>query len=593
MTSLPRSEDFQQKSHVGVRLLSYLLTFSFIVTLAASSYVLYSDYDRGISQFQDHLRQIQTSYQQSVSYSLWNFDNRQIESQLNGILNFPGVVYVYIESRNKLVQSAGDIYARTDQQYSFELTHQSASQNYHLGNLYINVDYTGLYDDLKHKAVTIILSQFVKTFSVSIFVLFLVRALITRRLNTMAEWAQEFSLNNLDKALEFPGGKVRYDELDMVADAINRMRDTLKQDAQERELSKQQLMQTKEQLSVAIDNASLGFARYFPEIDRLECNNHFARQLATTQHELEAMVRPMEHVRDLIRGIKGPEQRERINQLMYGRISRIHGEFTMVNFRNDKCYFDITLQILQFNESRPKEILICIVDKTKEQAAGRQAQELAISLENKVTQRTEELYEEQQRANNTIRKLQARLERSVNSARSSSTNRFKRLLVDEFNTHFKGQRLPGRLPVYRQYLDICLSDQMQAIDVTGTVRDLIERSEILKDISVTTRLPFSLIISESPELLDFVLSQLFEQESFIGTTDNIEIDIKVGTESAEVKMTFQLSETLETLPDHPNGELLTYIASSRFKYHLTRELTAPDRVTTTIGLHLMTDNLPD
>ncbi|WP_300428353.1 hypothetical protein [uncultured Thalassolituus sp.] len=591
--TISKHDDFQQKSHVGVRLLSYLLAFSFFVTLAASVYVLYSDYDRGISQFQNHLSQIQSSYQQSVSYSLWNFDNRQIESQLNGILNFPGVVYVYIESRNKLVQSAGDIYARTDQQYSFELTHQSASQNYHLGNLYINVDYTGLYDDLKHKAVTIILSQFVKTFSVSIFVLFLVRSLITHRLNTMAEWARGFSLNNLDQALEFDGGKTRYDELDMVADAINRMRDTLKQDAHEREQSKQQLIQTKEQLSVAIDNASLGFARYFPELDRLECNNHFARQLATTQHELEAMVRPMEHIRDLIRGIKGPEQRERINQLLYGRISRIHGEFTMVNFRNDKCYFDITLQILQFNESRPKEILICIVDKTKEQAAGRQAQELAISLENKVTQRTEELYEEQQRANNTIRKLQARLERSINSARSTSSNQFKKLLTEELSRNFADKDLPGRLPVFRQYLDICLADEPEPVDITGTIREVIDASSTLHDIKTTTRLPFSLIISESPALIRFVLAELCESESFIKATEMLDIDIRVGTEVADISLTFHLTKALENLPDHPNGDLLSYIVSSRFRNELKRELKDASTVVVSFGLNLMMDDLPD
>ena len=43
--TISKHDDFQQKSHVGVRLLSYLLAFSFFVTLAASVYVLYSDDD--------------------------------------------------------------------------------------------------------------------------------------------------------------------------------------------------------------------------------------------------------------------------------------------------------------------------------------------------------------------------------------------------------------------------------------------------------------------------------------------------------------------------------------------------------------------
>src|SRR5690606_34011502 len=98
------------------------------------------------------------------------------------------------------------------------------------------------------------------------------------------------------------------DELNMVADAINRMRDTLQQDVDERERARMQLENTKEQLSMAINNAAIGFCRYLPDNDSFECNNHFANQLASTELELESMKHPMDRLMDMISGPHGVEQ---------------------------------------------------------------------------------------------------------------------------------------------------------------------------------------------------------------------------------------------------------------------------------------------
>ncbi|GAA6145573.1 HAMP domain-containing protein [Thalassolituus maritimus] len=587
--------EFVQKSHVGVRLLSYLLAFSFIVSLLASGFVLYSDYSRGVSQFRSNLDQINASYQESISYSLWNFDNRQIESQLAGILNFPGVVYVYIESRDKLVQSAGDIYAAADMHHSFPLTHQSASQEYQLGNLYLNVNYTGLYDDLKHKALTIIGTQFIKTFSVSIFILVMVRLLITRRLDIMAQWAHTFSLNNLDNPLDFGTPRKRPDELDMVANAINKMRETLRLDAMERERAREQLVETKEQLTVAIDNASLGFARYLPESDHLQCNNHFARHLATTRQELESMPSAMEHIRDMVRGLKGPEQREKINQLLLGRISRLHGEFTMANFRNEKCYFDITMQTLQFSESRPREVLICLLDKTREQTATRRAHELAASLENKVTERTEQLYTEQQKARETVRRLETRLEQKKAQINRQSTNDFKKWLLAEMEEHYPaGTDLPGRMPIMREYLRHSISDDDHAVDLPQLFDDILHQSVALKGVKTVTQMPFSLVVSEPSGLMKFLFGLLIDHEPMIEKASLLKATAEVRGDKAVVELNYTLKDPSEAVQEHPHLPLAEYVTSTRFGGDLTR--TTNDDGNLIISLTISLDNsgvMPD
>ncbi|MEK9712171.1 MAG: hypothetical protein VW258_06370 [Thalassolituus sp.] len=592
MTSPLYNEEFAQKSHVGVRLLSYLLAFSFIVSVLASGFVLYSDYRRGIDQYRANLEQIHTSYQQSVSYSLWNFDNRQIESQLDGILNFPGVVYVYIESRDKMVQSAGDIYTAADLQYSFPLTHQSASQEYHLGNLYLNLNYTGLYEDLKHKALTIIGTQFIKTFSVSVFILVMVRLLITRRLETMAQWANNFNLSNLDTPLRFANSEAKFDELDMVAHAINRMRETLREDAQERERSREQLVEAKEQLTVAIDNALLGFARYLPESDHLQCNNHFARHLATTRQELEGIPNAMERLRDMITGLKGPEQREKINQLLLGRISRLHGEFTIANFRNEKCYFDITMQTLQFSESRPREVLICLLDKTREQTATRRAHELAASLENKVTERTEMLYTEQQKARDTIRRLETRLERSQQMVTRQANNVFKAWVLGEFDEVYPNKDdLPGRLPLLREYLWHCVHERHEPVDLPALISRVLHSSPVLKPVKTVTRLPFSLVVSEPAGLLSYVFRNILEGEPALENCAELTISADVDDEAAKVCFLFKQTQPIES--EHPYHTLMDYIVSTRFSGQLTRERTEENETRIELTIMLEKEQLPD
>jgi hypothetical protein len=169
------------KQKLAVKLLTYVLMFSFFVTLATSAYILYSDYLQGANELNQSISQIEAGYQESISYSLWNFDSQQIKTQLAGILNFPGVLNVYIETKEGLLHSAGDFQQGGSQKYAFDLFFTSAERQYPLGVLNINLDYQGLYETLLYKALNILATQFVKTFSVSLFILFIFQRLVTHR----------------------------------------------------------------------------------------------------------------------------------------------------------------------------------------------------------------------------------------------------------------------------------------------------------------------------------------------------------------------------------------------------------------------------
>ncbi len=570
MNSLSESEK-NSRRHVGITLLSYLLTFSFIITLATSGFILLSDYHRGVSEYETNGQQIQNSYQQSISYSLWNFDTRQIESQMAGILNFPGVVYVYIETDNDLIHSAGDVLSRTDQRHSFPLIFQNPGKEYNLGNLHIDINYADLYDELQEKAVQILLTQFVKTFSVSIFVLAIVRALITQRLRIMSNWASHFSLDNLESALVLNSRSGKQDELDLVAAAINKMRNTLKADIVEREKSKAQLEETKEQLSIAVDNAALGLCQYNSQTDKISCNHHFAQLLGSNQKELEASEHPMERFRELFHGEQNVELRERFNQLLFGRVNRMQTCIQVINLNHEEKFLDTTIQVISYHESRPLDILLCLVDKTKEQIATRKSQELAVNLENKVTKRTEELYEEQQRAKANIQKLTGQLERFQQSQINQLNTRFNILLLEYLKT--KNHKM---LDLLGQYLDLEINQPSRSLDLSSMITEWLQQHQQLHHVSINQDFPLTLILEENDKLIAFLLHCLILQEPLLDITDALALRLTLKGDHAYLAMKFTTSDSLKNEDGSlPEAWLLCdYIVSSQLQGELTRQIQA-------------------
>ena len=579
--------EIKLRSHIGTRLLSYLLLFSFILSLIASLYILYADYQRGLRTIDGTLEQLKISYQQSISYSLWNFDSKQLEAQLEGILNFPGVVYVYIRDNNRILQSAGDSHQSASREYSFELTHQNGTRYYKLGRLFIHVDYSGLYEDLKYKAFTILLTQFVKALSVSVFFLFIVRVFFIRRLNVMADWVKELRIDNIDAIPELRNARERCDELDMVALALERMSQSISSETRTREQVQNNLLETREQLTIAIDNAMLGFAHYYPESDHLECNIHFARHLSTTQHELETMTNPIERFLLLIDGERKSEQLDRIQQLLYGHIPRVHGEFSLRNFRNEKRYFDVTFQILKYSESRPREVLICIIDKTKEFTARTTAQELAATLEKQVARRTDELYLEQQKAQDTIRQLTAELGRLESSVSHHNSTRFKELLLQEMQTLYPDTDvLPGRLKDYTEYLRLCTEPQQGATDFAKAVSHWLASCQLPGSPEIKTRLPLSLIVSDALPLRLFILQRLIQEEPLLSNTHCLEAELSTGIDRVDITLTFQLTDACNELSEHPLAGLLEYAVCSRLRGELERRLLTPNTLVVTLSMTL-------
>lgn len=576
----PTKQNEAQHS-LGVKLLAYVVFFSFFVTLATSAYIIYSDYRQGTYTLNQSISQIQAGYQESISYSLWNFDSQQIKTQLAGIINFPGVLNVYIETKEGLLHSTGDFQQGSKEKHAFDLFFISAERQYPLGVLNITLDYQGLYKTLFYKALNILATQFIKTFSVSLFILFIFQRLVTHRLLRMSKWAESFNLSNLDNKLILSSNDKR-DEIDAVAYAINSMRSSLKDDIAKRELTEHTLNQTQYKLSIAINNAELGFCEYSQALDRFDGNSHFAYHLDVSPEELSAIEHPVDWFKELICGENSIEQRERINQLLHGHMERICTELSLKC--NDKIkHFETTIQVSEWDDNGlPFAIVFCILDKTEQVNASNQAAELNYALEQKVTKRTEELSHEQIQSKAEIKKMQQQLatfEQYRNRQKSQENLRPLQYALQQLQTSLikkHANESTKKLEQAKQlelvellsrHLKQCNQLDSETFDVVALLKELIKNFSTSQktEQEIQSRLPFSLMLDSYKNIISYclerallALSELYQEQLAIDKT-NVTLALEGNFAIISFNCESSLPQKVEQQWQNPEGNALIMV----------------------------------
>lgn len=215
--------DFESISR---RLIVYILLASSLITLLGTGYQLYTDYRRDVDLIEERMSQIQSSYLGGIVNSLWMTDLRQAEVLLEGVVQLPDMEYAEIQSPEGVLLVQGEVIEEQFLEYRFPLRYTHQSELFELGELRLLASLNEVYARLWDKLLIILLTQGIKTFLISGFIIVLVQFLITRHLGTMARYAHEITPEKLDSPLELHRHQ-RKDELNEVVVAFNRMRKKL------------------------------------------------------------------------------------------------------------------------------------------------------------------------------------------------------------------------------------------------------------------------------------------------------------------------------------------------------------------------------
>ena len=216
------------KSKLARRTVLYVLLFSSIITLTFTSLQLYREYRSGVQRIEQEIGEIKSTSLKALEENLWLLNINSINLMLEGILQNKDVVHLAIYDENgKLLTSRGVRASGHIEQHNIPLSYTYQGRVIPLGHLKISTTLENVYNELIDTISYILVTQAIKTFAVSTFILFLVWLLISRHLSTIQQYAEKLRLGHSQQDLELNRRQNHWtnnDELSSLVKAINRMR---------------------------------------------------------------------------------------------------------------------------------------------------------------------------------------------------------------------------------------------------------------------------------------------------------------------------------------------------------------------------------
>ena len=208
-------------------LVLYIVLFSSVVTLILTGVQLWLDYNQGVNNLHQRIEQIKQTNTASITQSVWTIDNSSIQIQLDGLIRINDIIFVKVTNENgKLIASSGNISTQNTIEKNIALQYVYRNKSTPIGELTVIATKENIYQQLIDTVIVILISQAVKTFLVSIFILVLFHYLVTRHLQTISQHSDEIEFTKKPKELKIHRNKynsIKNDELESVIDSINKM----------------------------------------------------------------------------------------------------------------------------------------------------------------------------------------------------------------------------------------------------------------------------------------------------------------------------------------------------------------------------------
>jgi hypothetical protein len=205
---------------------------------------------------------------------LWEEDKETLQIALDGISRLPGIKSVRIDRETRVVCLAGTMKPSLKMDRVYPLCHTWNGQRRPLGDLHVQ----GSSDYLHRKiARAIISAMLLQGFTIFfIFAVFMVLAYrnVVERLLKITAYTSALTPDALDKPFVKEPMVGTPDELDDLADTINRIRENLFQATEKRKIAEEQIRRHRDELEKIVEErtASLTDANEQLQIDMIEKN---------------------------------------------------------------------------------------------------------------------------------------------------------------------------------------------------------------------------------------------------------------------------------------------------------------------------------
>lgn len=336
---------------IATRLLVYIILISLIFTFVDTALQLYSEYHVELNQIEEQIRDINDSYNKSISKTAWELDKVGAALIVEGVLKARNIKYLSIKTeRGDILAEAGSKPAPIKVSRIFPLKYQQHGTTHVVGTFEVVAGLEDLYNRLKKKLLIILATQAVRIFLVSACILILFHQLVTRHLASMSRYAKQLNLDHLDTPLtldRFSRGLNNPDELDRVVSAINDMRLGLISDISKRKQAENQLKETNEKYFALLQANPDPVIVYDVDGRTLFLNPAFTRVFGWTLEELQGQ--PFEIIPN-----GGASEEPATAEELFGKADQIHMETTRQT--KDGRVLDIAVSAANYNNSAGRRV---------------------------------------------------------------------------------------------------------------------------------------------------------------------------------------------------------------------------------------------
>jgi signal transduction histidine kinase/CheY-like chemotaxis protein len=242
------------RNSLSMRIVLATLVYSLLIALVVTAIQITFTYRQNLSVAKERFSEIEKGYVPSLARGLWEVNNANVEALLDSIAQIPhvGKIILTDETSYQFIRNETKKNAFSEQDFTLRFSENNTS--FDVGQLHIELSNEAIQAQLIEQAVRTAIITLTTLLIGSLCVLILFQRLVSRHLHTMADFARDFDVNNLDVKLQLQRpANTEVDELDVVEHAINEMQSRLKNELVLRGAVEQELRSHKENLESIVE----------------------------------------------------------------------------------------------------------------------------------------------------------------------------------------------------------------------------------------------------------------------------------------------------------------------------------------------------